>query len=84
MNSIAQTRRRGRAYKALRGALSSQDLTQKDLPRATGLSQSAVDARMAGRVAWSIPHAYQILRYLHLPAEDIDTYFPEDPWEDVA
>lgn len=67
---------RRRKHGKLRAAMLEANMTRQNLAVATGLSPSTIDARMAGRVPWTITECHRIMRYLDLPLESMAEYFP--------
>lgn len=74
---------RKRTYRELRAVLARLSMTQHDLAQGIGLSRSAVAARMAGHISWSVAEAYAVLDYLNLPSCELPRFFPEDPCEEI-
>ncbi len=69
---------RKKNFHYLWGILGMRGYRQTDLCKPTKLSKSAIEARFAGRVPWSLPDMYAVMDYLGVPHKDLHRVFPAD------
>jgi len=67
-----------RLYLDLRGLMTSQDVTIKQLARGVGISATHINDILAGRTCPKTDLCYDILKYLNADAGNIFLYFPPD------
>lgn len=67
-----------RKYSYLSGRLRQLEMTQTDLGRKLGLSQSAVSSRFNGNHPWNSEEMYLILDLCRAQPEELHLYFPRD------
>ena len=65
-----------RLYLDLRGLMTSQDVTIKQLARGVGVSATHINDILAGRTFPKTDLCYDILKYLNAEAANIFQYFP--------
>jgi transcriptional regulator with XRE-family HTH domain len=65
-----------RLYLDLRGLMTAQDVTIKQLARGVGVSATHINDILAGRTYPKTDLCYDILRYLNADTESISLYFP--------
>jgi len=65
-----------RLYLDLRGLMTSQDVTIKQLARGVGVSATHINDILAGRTFPKTDLCYDILKYLNAESENIFQYFP--------
>lgn len=70
-------------FRKLRTEMFANDVTQAELSEVLGVSQSYMTHRMTGRYAFTMEDVYKICDYLHIPYDEIPTYFPRDGKEAV-
>ena len=59
-------------------------LTQEDVAGWLKLSRASLNARMRGRVDWSLREIYVLMTQLNLPYKDIYKFFPPNPRWGIA
>lgn len=67
-----------RRYSYLSGRLRQLELTQTDVGKTLGLSQTAISQRFNGRTSWSSDEMYKILDLCRARPEELHLYFPRD------
>ena len=65
-----------RLYLDLRGLMTAQDVTIKQLARGVGVSVTHINDILAGRTYPKTDLCYDILKYLNADTENISLYFP--------
>ena len=65
-----------RLYLDLRGLMTSQDVTIKQLARGVGVSATHINDILAGRTYPKTDLCYDILKFLNADATNIYQYFP--------
>ena len=65
-----------RLYLDLRGLMTAQDVTIKQLARGVGVSVTHINDILAGRTYPKTDLCYDILKYLNTDTENISLYFP--------
>ena len=65
-----------RLYLDLRGLMTAQDVTIKQLARGVGVSATHINDILAGRTYPKTDLCYDILKYLNADTENISLYFP--------
>lgn len=65
-----------RLYLDLRGLMTSQDVTIKQLARGVGVSATHINDILAGRTFPKTDLCYDILKYLNAESANIFQYFP--------
>lgn len=63
-------------YRALRKAVTENDMRLKDLAAYLGMEPMSVSNRMSGRISWRIDECYKVMRWLGLPESQVYKYFP--------
>lgn len=77
MNRRDQTRR-ARPYAKLRAAMMERDLLQSDVAVHLRRSVDYVSKCIRGVAAWDMGEAYELMRWMGLPLNEIYDYFPPD------
>ncbi len=72
-----------KSYQKLRTALYLNRIVIKDLAKPLNLSISTVYAKFKGSSPWKLDEMYYIMKLLKLPDEELNSYFPRDPYEDI-
>lgn len=67
-----------RLYLDLRGLMTSQDVTIKQLARGVGVSATHINDILAGRTCPKTDLCYDILNYLNADPANIFQYFPPE------
>ena len=67
-----------RLYLDLRGLMTSQDVTIKQLARGVGVSATHINDILAGRTYPKTDLCYDILKFLNADATNIYQYFPPE------
>lgn len=65
-----------RLYLDLRGLMTAQDVTIKQLARGVGVSATHINDILAGRTYPKTDLCYDILKHLNADSEGISLYFP--------
>lgn len=65
------------AFDALRARMKARGITGAQLADALGLDPSQVSRRMTGRVPWTLPEMYAVLRLTGSEASEMTTLFPD-------
>ena len=63
-------------FRKLKTVMFSNDVTQAELSKVLGVSETYMTHRMTGRYPFTMDDAYKICDYLHLPYSELSTYFP--------
>ena len=67
--------------KDLHDAIRKSGHTQKTIAPLIGLTGATFSLRKKGKVSWELDKCLLLMRILHIPKEDIFTYFRSDLWE---
>lgn len=65
-------------FKELRAAIMLNGYKQSEIAKKIGMTVSTFSLRMTAKMPFTLNEAYSIADILHIPEEELHTYFPRD------